>query len=73
MLRKEFIVDPYQVYEARVFGADAVLLIAAALDDAILSDLAGLAGELQMDVLLEVHDEDELERGAASIDPHAWY
>ncbi len=62
LLRKEFIVDPYQVYEARVFGADAVLLIAAALEDEVLSDLAGLAGELQMDVLLEVHDEEELER-----------
>jgi indole-3-glycerol phosphate synthase len=62
LLRKEFIIDPYQVYEARVFGADAILLIAAALDDAKLSELAGLAAELQMDVLLEVHDESELER-----------
>lgn len=62
LLRKEFIVDPYQVFEARVFGADAILLIAAALDDARLSDLAGLAADLKMDVLLEIHDEIELER-----------
>lgn len=65
LLRKEFIIDPYQVYEARVFGADAILLIAAALDDGTLAELAGLAAELQMDVLLEVHDEAELERALA--------
>ncbi|PLX99781.1 MAG: indole-3-glycerol phosphate synthase TrpC, partial [Desulfuromonas sp.] len=65
LLRKDFIIDPYQVYEARVFGADAILLIAAALDDAQLRDLAQLATELQLDTLLEVHDEQELERALA--------
>jgi indole-3-glycerol phosphate synthase len=62
VLRKDFIVDPYQLYEARVLGADCVLLIAAALDDAQLAEYAFLAAELGMDVLLEVHDLDELER-----------
>jgi len=61
-LRKDFIVDAYQVYEARALGADCVLLIAAALDDARLSEFAFIAGELGMDVLVEVHDLDELER-----------
>lgn len=62
ILRKDFIVDAYQVYEARVLGADCILLIVAALGDALLNDLAGLALFLGMDVLIEVHDEDELER-----------
>lgn len=62
LLRKEFIIDPYQVYEARVFGADAILLIASALEDGVLCDLAGLAVDLGLDVLLEIHDETELER-----------
>ena len=62
VLRKDFIVDAYQLYEARVLGADCVLLIAAALDDARLSEFAFIAGELGMDVLVEVHDLDELER-----------
>lgn len=61
-LRKEFIVDAYQLYEARVLGADCVLLIAAALDDVQLSEFAFIADELGMDVLVEVHDLDELER-----------
>jgi indole-3-glycerol phosphate synthase len=62
ILRKDFTIDPYQVYEARMIGADAILLIVAALEDAALVDMANLAMELGMDVLVEVHDIDELER-----------
>lgn len=62
LLRKDFIFDPYQVYEARSAGADAILLIAAMLDPPLLRDLVALAGELALDVLLEVHDEGELEK-----------
>ena len=62
VLRKDFIVDAYQLHEARVLGADCVLLIAAALDDVQLAEFAFIADELGMDVLVEVHDLDELER-----------
>ena len=62
VLRKDFLVDPYQVYEARAMGADAILLIAAALDDAQMKDFESIAHELKMDVLVEVHDAKELER-----------
>ena len=62
LLRKDFLFDHYQLYEARVHGADAVLLIAAVLNPALLAQLIGLAGALEMDALVEVHDEMELER-----------
>lgn len=62
VIRKDFIVDPYQVVEARGIGADCILLIAACLDDAQLHGLNDLAHELGMDVLIEVHDGDELGR-----------
>jgi len=61
MLRKDFICDPYQIVEARVYGADAVLLIAAMLNVAQLQEFSGVASDLGMDVLLEVHNEEELE------------
>lgn len=62
VLRKDFIIDEYQVFEARAIGADCVLLIVAALGDAQLRELSGLATHLDMDALIEVHDQDELER-----------
>lgn len=64
-LRKDFIMDPWQVYESRLLGADAILLIVAVLGDAMLADLIALAADLGMDALLEVHDADELERTLA--------
>jgi len=62
VIRKDFIIDPYQVYEARVMGADCILLIVACLEDAQLQLLNELAQQLGMDVLVEVHDQDELAR-----------
>ncbi|MCR4299994.1 MAG: indole-3-glycerol phosphate synthase TrpC [Sulfuricaulis sp.] len=65
VLRKDFTIDAYQVYESRVLGADAILLIVAALDDSALHDLNALAQKLCLDVLVEVHNESELERALA--------
>ena len=62
VLRKDFMIDPYQVYESRVMGADCILLIAACLDDAQMADMEALALSLDMAVLVEVHDGVELDR-----------
>jgi indole-3-glycerol phosphate synthase len=66
VLRKDFVVDAYQVYEARAIGADAVLLIVRALADAELCSLLGLAHEFGMDALVETHSADEVERALAA-------
>jgi len=66
VIRKDFIIDPYQVYEARAMNADCILLIVSALGDATLNELLSLAHHLQMDVLMEVHDRDEMERAIQS-------
>lgn len=62
LLRKDFLFDPYQLYEARAAGADAMLLIVAVLGDPLLCELLALAGELELGALVEVHDEEETER-----------
>ena len=68
ILRKDFMIDPYQFYEAKAIGADAVLLIAAILDDVQMKDFYQLARSLELDVLVETHDEKEIER-ALRFDP----
>ncbi len=65
LLRKDFLFDPYQLYEARAYGADAILLIVAALEDKRLAELLWLAEELNLAALVEVHDADELQRALA--------
>lgn len=62
MLRKDFMLDPVQIYESRAMGADCVLIILAMIDDSLAKDLTDLAGELDMDALLEVHTQKELGR-----------
>ncbi len=64
VLRKDFMVDPWQVLESRAIGADAILLIVAALDDALMAEIEAAALERGMDILVEVHDEAELERAS---------
>jgi indole-3-glycerol phosphate synthase len=64
VLRKDFMVDPWQVAEARAIGADAILIIVAALDDALMAEIEAAALERGMDVLVEVHDEAEMARAA---------
>ncbi|MEM0953671.1 MAG: indole-3-glycerol phosphate synthase TrpC [Pseudomonadota bacterium] len=65
VIRKDFIVDPYQVVEARALGADCILLIASALEERQMADLSAAAHDFAMDVLVEVHDREELERAIA--------
>jgi indole-3-glycerol phosphate synthase len=65
VLRKDFMVDPWQVAEARAIGADAILIIVAALEDAVMAEIEAAARERGMDVLVEVHDEVEMERAAS--------
>jgi len=65
VIRKDFIIDQYQVYQARAMGADCILLIVAALGDAQMAELNGLAHHLDMDVLIEAHDAEELSRALA--------
>ncbi len=68
VIRKDFMVDPYQIVEARALGADCVLLIVAALDDVKMAELAATAKDVGLDVLVEVHDGDELERALKILD-----
>ncbi len=68
VIRKDFMVDPYQIVEARALGADCVLLIVSALDDVNMAELAATAKSVGLDVLVEVHDGDELERALKTLD-----
>ena len=62
VIRKDFVIDAYQIYEARALGADCILLIAACLDDVALEEFSSIATALKMDTLIEIHDRTELER-----------
>ncbi len=68
VIRKDFMVDPYQIVEARALGADCVLLIVSVLDDVKMAELAATAKDVGLDVLVEVHDGDELERALKTLD-----
>ena len=68
VIRKDFMIDPYQIVEARALGADCVLLIVSALDDVKMAELASVAKSVGLDVLVEVHDGDELERALKTLD-----
>ncbi|MFP3518255.1 indole-3-glycerol phosphate synthase TrpC [Pseudomonas sp. SIMBA_077] len=68
VIRKDFMIDPYQIVEARVMGADCVLLIVSALDDVKMAELAAVAKSVGLDVLVEVHDADELDRALNTLD-----
>jgi indole-3-glycerol phosphate synthase len=65
ILRKDFTIDPYQLYEAKAAGADAVLLVVGSLDDDELGELWSLANEIDLDAIVEIHDDEELERALA--------
>lgn len=67
-IRKDFMIDPYQIVEARALGADCILLIVSALDDVKMAELASVAKGVGLDVLVEVHDGDELERALKILD-----
>jgi indole-3-glycerol phosphate synthase len=68
VIRKDFMIDPYQVVEARALGADCILLIVSALDDVKMAELASVAKGVGLDILVEVHDGDELERALKTLD-----
>lgn len=68
LIRKDFMIDPYQIVEARALGADCILLIVSALDDVKMAELASVAKSVGLDVLVEVHDGDELERALKTLD-----
>ncbi|MEQ7920127.1 indole-3-glycerol phosphate synthase TrpC [Xanthomonas sp. WHRI 1810A] len=68
VIRKDFMIDPYQIIESRALGADCILLIVSALDDGLMAELASVAKDVGLDVLVEVHDGDELERALKTLD-----